>query len=891
MTPAAAAGGGRGKLWFLAAAAVLTAGALWLRLDFIGNRPQLPVVWDAAGYNLQAREFAAAWSSWGTPDFDAHYRKAWEMALPKCELYPLAMSLVYWLHRCDFQAVRVAQGVVGTVNCLLTLLIALAVFRRRSVALGALLISALYLPAVFSEGRLLTETVAVFALLLATVLLLAAVSRGGWWWMVLAGLATALLMISRTFFQYVFIVDIPLLAAGLRFRRHRGWWWKTGLYAAAVAAVIVPRYFWTGEVDSKGRHWISGSWRNGLAIYTGIYPPNQGLQTDADPGGEIHREIFGSRGRETPIDDLYFKAYLQVLLRRPAAAVPVLLSKGGLFWHRAYNDFRQSYLLDADGIDRLNRVLLLAGVFGLGLAVGLGPRGWIFLATALYIWALCFAADAESRYTLPAMPFMIGAACWFVFNLVSGAAATWRSRVRLRLLASLGLIVATGALTWLTRPPRLLPGLEPQTAFRVWRLCAGLFALSPIPLLALVYRFRPGGGRRRWWSAAAPAVAVLLVFLAAIGIPPRWHEWKVRLQRPGQTVRQTISLPEDLERYRGAELKLDLLSGPGRLYDLVVKVDGAPVRIFQRGLSPDPGSYIASRRAFPVYLREERRHLNQVRQWYSVPLDIQKLRGRRELEVELEFRPAAAGADNYVELYGDYLIEGPGVFEGPTFSQSPRDLSLYRYLFFDDWRLWRKWDLAAPARAVSGPGGGDLAADPGLQTGRYRILLDLSRLSPGRGEFPVAVRNQEYLTDKTVLADYYNLQVWELNPWKRTGSELLVEAAHAAPGEEGGFTLVVYEDADGDHQPDRLWARSSYLTGEKTGAWSSWTVALPDASRPVFVGMSWPPGSKTRVYYERKLWPDEIFPEVMYYRPGPNAPKAYPVLTNLRVSFLDAGKK
>jgi len=114
---------------------------------------------------------------------------------------------------------------------------------------------------------------------------------------------------------------------------------------------------------------------------------------------------------------------------------------------------------------------------------------------------------------------------------------------------------------------------------------------------------------------------------------------------------------------------------------------------------------------------------------------------------------------------------------------------------------------------------------------------------------------------------------------------MLIEAAHAAPGDRGGFSLVAYADTDNDGAPDREIARSPYHTAEKAGQWSSFTFTA--AEENIFVGMSWAPNPDKVVYYERILWPDEVFPEVMYYQTGPGAATANPVLTNLRITFLE----
>jgi len=280
----------------VAALALILILAFLFRLNFFLYHRQAPVVWDAAGYNIQAREFSAAFSAW--PDraaFLEHFKKAYEMALPKCELYPLFVSFVYLIWGIDFSTVRIAQGILGTFSLLLLYLIGARVCNRR-VALISIVIGALYIPFVISEGRVLTETLAIFVFLLTVWLLVLSLKRGSWWLVFLAGLSTALMVITRTFFQYVYVLYFPMLLVGLAARKKRIPW-SSLFFILGLAVIIVPRLFWTPQVDRHGRSFISGSWRNGLAMYCGVYPPVRGLQTSADPGGEILRSIPAGASR------------------------------------------------------------------------------------------------------------------------------------------------------------------------------------------------------------------------------------------------------------------------------------------------------------------------------------------------------------------------------------------------------------------------------------------------------------------------------------------------------------------------------------------------------------------------------------------------------------------
>lgn len=897
---------------------VILVGAFLFRQNFFLHHHQAPVVWDAAGYNIQAKEFAAAFTAW--PDREAfleHFTKAYEMALPKCELYPLFVSLVYLLRGVDFTAVRIAQGILGTLGLFLLYLIAVEVCNRR-VGLISILLGALYIPFIFSEGRVLTEALAIFVSLVTVWLLVLSLRRGSWWLIFLAGFFTALMVVTRTFYQYIYLIYFPMLVVCLAvrkktvrdqastgepakkrslFRRLTGFIpAKSLLFILGLAVIIVPRLFWTPEVDRHGRRFISGSWRNGLAMYCGIYPPVRGLQTSSDPGGEILKSIPAGR-QPGAADERYLKAYFRILLETPREAVPVILAKGWLFYQRAYNDFLQSYLLPPSGIDVFHRILLLAGLFGLFLLPLRGLKSWPVIISLVYGWGMSFAADTEARYGLTQMPLMIIAGVFFGEQVILGMSGRFRRRGGIRFLSFILLTSGLAGLSLIATPRFVLncfPGLSFPVVWRLRMVIISLFFLSLIPLLFRLYRGRVAGWRRIT-AAVLPPVILLLIYLSAVQVHPWGRQWSTRLSSPDQVIRQTIALPDDLTRYRSGELKLDLLSGPARRYNLTVSVDGKVVRRFQDGLTTDPASWIPDnrRRAFPIYLRETDRSMAVISQWYTVPLDLSELLGKSEVEVEIRFTPGLNDPGCWVELFGDYqYYSDPEIFEGPTLSKDPGRLSLYKYLVDDDWRIWEKTRVL-PVRKAEYFGFGksradDLSPAAGIQSGDFRIFFLFSERTPPPSDFPVAVRHQEYLTERTVLANYFNLQVWEVNPWKRRSDRMVLEAAHAVAGEEGGFHLVVYADTDQDGKPDLLVDRSPYYTGEKKGEWSSFTFNTDQ--KHIFVGMSWPPGSKTTVYYERLLWPDDLFPERMYYRTGPQAAIAHPVLTNMRLTFLEEGK-
>ncbi len=183
--------------------------------------------------------------------------------------------------------------------------------------------------------------------------------------------------------------------------------------------------------------------------------------------------------------------------------------------------------------------------------------------------------------------------------------------------------------------------------------------------------------------------------------------------------------------------------------------------------------------------------------------------------------------------------------------------------------------------------------------GRLRSSLDGSpapprrppprRRHPLRSAAPPLFIEGEGLITRNVhyTRGNYHLWAWAVKPEKVEGDRAKLEAAHAAPGEEGGFWMVAFADTTGDGEPDREIARSDYLTAEKAGEWSSLEFEVP-GDRRIFVGTTWPEESDTAVFRTNGPWPtdDGPFEDRFYHtiRPG-KAVTAGPAYTNLRISF------
>jgi len=134
--------------------------------------------------------------------------------------------------------------------------------------------------------------------------------------------------------------------------------------------------------------------------------------------------------------------------------------------------------------------------------------------------------------------------------------------------------------------------------------------------------------------------------------------------------------------------------------------------------------------------------------------------------------------------------------------------------------------------------------------------------------------------------DNYRQWVWAIKPEYVSGPNIKVEMAHGAAGDEGGFNIIAYADTDGDGKPDKKVAESEFLTGEKSGAWSSFTFTTSQGR--LFIGNSWPPGNDTVIFRGNGVWPREDYPfagRFFYLIDGSKSRSAGPAFTNLNIIF------
>lgn len=128
----------------------------------------------------------------------------------------------------------------------------------------------------------------------------------------------------------------------------------------------------------------------------------------------------------------------------------------------------------------------------------------------------------------------------------------------------------------------------------------------------------------------------------------------------------------------------------------------------------------------------------------------------------------------------------------------------------------------------------------------------------------------------------YSDWVWEVKPEYQTGKKVKLMVAHAAAREDGGFWMIACADSNKDGKPDKVIAKSLFMTAKEPGEWSNWEFETEE--KPLFVGFEWPLG--TYIYRRGGNWPSGIFANKFFY--GVETKKFIPggpAFSNMKISF------
>lgn len=718
-----------------------------LRLLFVLAGPPEPLTWmdrwqsDELIY-LNAAEAVRDLATGASSSADAV-----ELLARRGPLYPLYLALIYGVAGDRDRTVGIAQALTDAASCALIYLLAKQVFDSRVAALSAGL-AALYMPFIFTAGRHLRDPLASFLLLLVALFSTKAVIAWSPRILALGGASMAFTILCNSAAEYL-VPILLLVMVGLAWRRvtRRELWRGVLAFLAALAApialwMVITRaamgtplisaaastYYRTGgflnNLDTDG--WITDYYLRGLLSR------REGLdllREEGFPEGVVpaFTESLGFRMRVAA----------RIIEHYPVAFLTVPLKNFYRLWSLPYNLFRYSFGFSYPQQVSMHQILVCLALVGIPVSfVTAGRKPVVLVLILSYFCVVWMATHAEPRYNLSLMPYVITmAACTLVFLRDSASRMRATAQMRRFCLACV-VSLLLGLLSLVVVVPLLVAvsgGSAVTSAYLLTVSLKGLFVLSFGPLLYFISRATLGSKE----ATAVAAFAVLVLFVGLVlsaSTSKTWHEWTTRLSDPSQRVRQTIELPDTLElgSFKEAALMIDMQSGRGTSYDLMVEVNGEQTKRYEGGLSVDPSKFDSFHKFYNQLITARRMEPRDLRQWFEVPVDLSALADDEVVVVELYLASSTRGGGNYVDIYGDYAISGERVFEGPSFPLSPLDTSLYKYAHDDDFRLESRTRLESAQSASAFYEGfswsyTDLSTDIGMQSGEYRVRLKLLR--------------------------------------------------------------------------------------------------------------------------------------------------------------------
>ena len=292
----------------LAAFALVAFLALAVRLAAIAATPDLPLAADPTDYHRHAVSIAA-----GDGYPPTGVTPAGGPSAVRPPAFPYLLGGVYALTGESETAGRIVQALLGTVVVVLTMLVALELFgRRTAMVVGAL--AALFPPLVIDGVTLLSEPLFVAFELLAVFAVLAFRRTDGIGWAALAGVATGLAFLTRANALALLVV----LAFGVRRTGPRRSLRAPAVLVACALIVVVP---WTIRNAVEFDRFVPVSTQDGYTLagtYNATSRDRDGLWITANADPAIAALL--ERGRD--LDEAELNAELRTAARRFALDHP-----------------------------------------------------------------------------------------------------------------------------------------------------------------------------------------------------------------------------------------------------------------------------------------------------------------------------------------------------------------------------------------------------------------------------------------------------------------------------------------------------------------------------------------------------------------------------------------
>lgn len=644
--------------------------------------------------------------------------------LYKGPVYPIFLSAIYFIFGHTLQIVRITHVLSNMLICLILYLLGKEMKDKKTGILAAFL-WAIYLPAVFFSGEILPDNISPFFLILSIYLVTLALRKEDFKFFISGAVSLAMFMLCRPVMAFIgvfFLVAIWFIAK----ENHS---FKYSLKAVLIVLLVLlgiylPFLLLNSFTANKINPVNSASIAKRLFISN--LPAKDGWITSADDGNAIHRkEEEGSK--------FYLKKLGKNYAEHPFIMAELFLKKLYRLLEKHEDTNRINFLVSQSQQLIMHRFIVFFGLTGIFLVFHIWQKSLLVSISCVYIIFIYPLLHIESRYNLPLMPLMALMSGYSLGFFIDSCKSFKKIILKKVFFVSLAIPVFLCFLMHYLSVPVLIqifPKMAPAFANAALYFIKDLFILSiSLPLYLLI----SNQVKKRHAVLVSTAPLFIMVFLFNIGSSDStWHEWSSKLSNPGQYVYQKIILPQfNPDKIDKLNLEIDMSSGAIRNYDLIVEVNGKVAKSF-RGLPISEGKFDLEDFYMEI-MKIIGLKPDELRQWFTIPLDPGLFKGADALNVKIFLENVYPGPGNFVRIYGDYR-ENPykriEIFKGPSFALNKSEISHYKFAYSGDYRIDTETALQN-LNVYSAFFNGyvldraDLSSDRGIQSGEYRVRLQL----------------------------------------------------------------------------------------------------------------------------------------------------------------------
>ncbi|MEW6049781.1 MAG: glycosyltransferase family 39 protein [Candidatus Zixiibacteriota bacterium] len=621
-------------------------------------------------------------------------------------LYPSVLAILFVVSPVgDLTVARLFGVLLDIVSTLLVILIA-----RRLVGTAAAFVAglfyALYFPFIQTSTMLLLESSTSFLLLAAIALVLRALENDSRSMYLGAGSLVAVLVLNK---PTAMLLVIPL-AIGIVVNHPSQLRTKDQLrrlsWFVAPVAVVFAAWLTVGAIK-----YGQLSLRDPMYQESGLRSSSSVLYEGYDL--DIVSANFWSRGIYSDI------------MQSPLEYAGLFIKKFDRLWGRPYNDFRKSFITPYRFDESFHLILVVAGLFGMILLAVRSPHlgSWSLLIAGYYT-AIHLIYHSVSRYSFNALPLVLISAAYAFVTV--GAAVLHGSSIRKPVVLGVVVLAAAWILDYQWPESIGIVALTHGWVVLMLVVKTGLL-MSGLALLS-TQLFK---GEPRWRS-----MVLILTVAGFLAVPmfaraisrDNWSEFSCRLNSPDHRAGTRLYI-SDLDAIKAGDplgIVLDMTSNRtmSGAYSLRIGEFAHEFQVAEK--PPFEQSYVKTNYDYVMKLADIAR--NEIRQYAYISVDrtliAEQVAKAGYLDVSISPLADSLGANSVTV----YATRDSG---RDAFIPSMRYTSLERWVCADDPRLRLRADFMSDS-AISyyiGPNsgaensGGDLSDAPGLQTGRFHILL------------------------------------------------------------------------------------------------------------------------------------------------------------------------